>query len=95
MEEASLLEHWAINSPSEIVARRELTAAMTEEPDEMNLLEVMEFCSDVCLASPLYLLQIVREHCIENSAEICIAPLMAEIMSLKMSAFGQRVSQIH
>ena len=85
MEELFLLERQADISPSEIVALLAATA-MSEEADEMNLLEVMEFCSDVCLAHPLCLLQIV--HCIENSSEICIAPLMAEIMQLKLSPFG-------
>ncbi len=94
MEELFLLERQADISPSEIVALLAATA-MSEEPDEMNLLEVMEFCSDVCLAHPLCLLQIVREHCIENSSEICIAPLMAEIMQLKLSPFGRRLKQIH
>lgn len=93
MEELFLLERRADISPSEIIA--ELSAAMPEEPNEMNLLEVMEFCSDICLAHPLCLLQIVREHCAENASEICVAPLMAEIMSLKLSPFGRRLKQIH
>lgn len=92
MEELNLSEQWADNLPSETVAA--LMAAMPE-PDEMNLLEVMEFCSDICLAHPLCLLQIVEEHCAENSSEICVAPLMAEIMSLKLSPFGRRLRQIH
>ena len=94
MEEPFLLERRADISPNEIVALL-AAAAMSEEPDEMNLLEVMELCSDICLAPPLCLLQIVQEHCIENSSEICIVPLMAEIMSLKLSPFARRLKQIH
>ena len=93
MKELNLLEQWADNSPSETIALP--IAAAMPEPDEMNLLEVMEFCSDICLAHPLCLLQILEEHCAETQTEICIVPLMAEIMSLKMSPFGKRLTQIH
>jgi len=92
MKELNLLEQRAHNPPSETAA---LQAAEMPEPDEMNLLEVMEFCSDICLAHPLNLLQIVQEHCAEVSSEICVVPLMAEIMSLKLSRFGKRLTQIH
>lgn len=92
MKELILSEQHAGNLPSEAVA---LTLAAMPESDEMNLLEVMEFCSDICLAHPLCLLQIVEEHCAENSSEICVVPLMAEIMSLKLSPFGRRLRQIH
>ncbi len=93
MKELNLLEQRADNSPSETIALP--IAAAMPEPDEMNLLEVMEFCSDICLAHPLCLLQILEEHCAETQTEICIVPLMAEIMSLKMSPFGKRLTQIH
>ena len=92
MEEPNLSEQRADNLPSEPVALP-LTAML--ESDEMNLLDVMELCSDICLAHPLCLLQIVQEHCAEDSLEICVAPLMAEIMSLKLSPFGRRLRQIH
>lgn len=92
MEELNLWEQRAGNLPSETIS---LLAAVMPESDEMNLLEVMEFCSDICLAHPLCLLQIVEEHCAENSSEICVAPLMAEIMSLKLSPFARRLKQIH
>ncbi len=92
MEEPNLSEQRADNLPSETVALP-LTAML--ESDEMNLLDVMELCSDICLAHPLCLLQIVQEHCAEDSLEICVAPLMAEIMSLKLSPFGRRLRQIH
>ena len=95
MEELFLLERRAEITPSEIVAELSAAAMSAEEPDEMNLLEVMEFCSNICLAHPLILLQIVQEHCAESSSEICIVPLMAEIMSLKLSPFGRRLRQIH
>ncbi len=96
MKELNLLKQWADNSPSETIALPAAAAAISEsEPDEMNLLEVMEFCSDICLAHPLNLLQIVQEHCAETQAEICIVPLMAEIMLLKLSPFGKRLTQIH
>ena len=91
MEEVNLPEQSINSLPSETA----VPAAALPEPDEMNLLEVMEFCSDVCLAHPLCLLQIVEEHCAENSSEICVVPLMAEIMSLKLSPFGRRLRQIH
>lgn len=92
MEEPNLSEQRADNLPGETVA---LPLMALLEPDEMNLLDVMELCSDICLAHPLCLLQIVQEHCAEDSLEICVAPLMAEIMSLKLSPFGRRLRQIH
>lgn len=93
MEELSLLKQRADNLPSETVAP---PLAALSEPVEMNLLEVMELCSDICLAHPLCLLQIVQEHCAEEqTSEICVVPLMAEIMSLKLSPFGRRLRQIH
>lgn len=92
MEEPNLSEQRADNMPSKTVALP-LTALL--ESDELNLLDVMELCSDICLAHPLCLLQIVQEHCAEDSLEICVAPLMAEIMSLKLSPFGRRLRQIH
>jgi hypothetical protein len=92
MEEPNLSEQWADNLPGETVVLP-LTAML--EPDEMSLLDVMELCSDICLAHPLCLLQIVQEHCAEDSLEICVAPLMAEIMSLRLSPFGRRLRQIH
>ncbi len=94
MEELNLSKQRTDNLSSETVALP--VAVMPDEPDEMNLLDVMEFCSDICLAHPLCLLQIVQEHCAaENTSEICVVPLMAEIMSLKLSPFGRRLRQIH
>lgn len=93
MKDLNLLEQRADDLPNETAVAM-ATEAMTE-PEQMNLLEVMEFFSDICLAHPLCLLQIVEEHCAEISSEICVVPLMAEIMSLRLSPFGRRMSQIH
>lgn len=84
------------NLPCEFVApATAAAAAATAEPERMNLLELMELCADICLAHPLCLLEIVEQHCAETQTEICVAPLMTEIMSLRLSPFGQRFAQIH
>lgn len=58
--------------------------AITFQPEEaINLLEVMEICSDLCVTQPLHLLQILEECAV--SPEITPPPLLAEIMSLKVS----------
>lgn len=67
--------------------------AMTSQPEAMNLLEVMEICSELCLTHPFRLLQILEEYAV--SPEITVAPIFAEIMSLKVSRFGRRLEQIH
>ncbi len=67
--------------------------AITFQPEAINLLEVMEICSDLCVTQPLHLLQILEECAV--SPEITVAPLFAEIMSLKVSRFGRRLEQIH
>lgn len=68
--------------------------AITVQPEEaINLLEVMEICSDLCVTHPFRLLQILEECSV--SPEITVAPLLAEIMSLKVSRFGRRLEQIH
>lgn len=67
--------------------------AVTFQPDAINLIEVMEICSDLCVTHPLRLLQILEECAV--SPEITVAPLFAEIMSLKVSRFGRRLEQIH
>jgi len=53
----------------------------------------MEICSDLCVTHPLRLLQILEECAV--SPEITVAPIFAEIMSLKVSRFGRRLDQIH
>jgi len=67
--------------------------AVTFQPEAINLLEVMEICSDLCVTHPLRLLQILEECAV--SPEITVAPIFAEIMSLKVSRFGRRLDQIH
>lgn len=67
--------------------------AATAKADEFNLLEVMEFFSDICLADSLYLLQTLHES--SNVPERCVEPAMADIVSLKLSPFGRRLRQIH
>jgi hypothetical protein len=63
------------------------------QPEAINLLEVMEVCSELCVTHPLHLLQILEECAV--SPEITVAPIFAEIMSLKVSRFGRRLEQIH
>lgn len=67
--------------------------AITFQKDAINLLEVMEVCSELCVTRPLRLLQILEECAV--SPEITVAPIFAEIMSLKVSRFGRRLEQIH
>lgn len=67
--------------------------ATTFQTDAISLLEVMEICSDLCVTQPLRLLQILEECAV--SPEITVAPIFAEIMSLKVSRFGRRLEQIH
>lgn len=67
--------------------------AVNFPPEAINLLEVMEICSDLCVTHPLRLLQILEECAV--SPDITVAPLFAEIMSLKVSRFGRRLEQIH
>ena len=66
---------------------------MTFQSEEINLLEVMEICSELCVTHPFRLLQILEECSV--SPEITLPPLFAEIMSLKVSRFGRRLEQIH
>ena len=99
MEELILLElerGWS--SPSETIAlpsQSSLPEEAMPDSEEMTLLDLMEFCSDVCLRHPLTILEILHEHCAESQSESCVAPLMAEIMSLRLSPFGRRLRLIH
>lgn len=88
MEEPNILEQLTDNLPGETVA---LTAAA--KSDGLNLIDVMEICSDLCVMHPAHLLQMLEESLI--SPEITLAPAFAEIMSLKVSPFGKRLTQIH
>lgn len=67
--------------------------AMSLQPEAINLLEVMEICSDLCVTHPVHLLQILDECAV--SPEITLPVLFAEIMALKVSRFGRRLEQIH
>lgn len=69
------------------------TEAVIFQPEAINLLEVMEICSDLCVTHPVRLLQILEDCAV--SPEITVAPLFAEIMALKVSRFGRRLEQIH
>ena len=88
-------EHSMNNLPCEFVASAIAATAATVELERMNLLELMELCADICLAHPLCLLEIVEQHCAETQTEVFVVPLMVEIMSLRLSPFGQRLAQIH
>ena len=87
-------------STNELLQDAATAAAATAQPEAVtfrqeaiNLLEVMEICSDLCVTHPLRLLQILEECAV--SPDITIAPIFAEIMSLKVSRFGRRLDQIH
>ena len=90
MEELIMTEQSTSFSSSEIAAA---IAAAAELGDQMSLLEVMEFFSDICLAHPICLLEVLRKSA--SAAEICVEPAMADIMSLRSSPFGRRMKQIH
>jgi hypothetical protein len=86
MEKLDMSEQRADNLPSD-------AAVETVIADEFNLLEVMEFFSDVCLTDSLYLLQTLHESA--GVPESRIEPAMTDIVSLKLSPFGRRLRQIH
>ncbi len=88
MEKLIMSEQSTNDLPSETVV-----PPTSERGGELNLLEVMEICSDLCVTHPFRLLQILEECAV--SPEITVVPLMAEIMSLKISPFGKRLRQIH
>ena len=88
MKEMNMSEQSANELPCE-----NATAMTAAQPEAINLLEVMEICSDLCVTHPARLLQILEECAV--SPEITVAPLVAEIMWLKCSRFGKRLEQIH
>lgn len=93
---SNMSEHSTNESPRDAATAATATAqpeAVTFPPEAINLLEVMEICSDLCVTHPLRLLQILEECAV--SPEITVAPIFAEIMSLKVSRFGRRLEQIH
>lgn len=74
------------NQPSRTVA------AATEA--ELNLLEVMEIFSWLCVTDPILLLQIL-DDCAADVSAISRESSMAEFMWLKLSPFGRRLKQIY
>jgi hypothetical protein len=69
------------------------SATTTATPDELTLLEMMQIFSTVCFLHPLELLQIL-EDC-EDSPPACRMMLFTELMSVRDSPYGKRLSQIH
>ncbi len=69
-------------------------AATATTEVELNLLEVMEIFSTICVTHPIRLLQILDEG-EEDSPETCRESSMAGFMSLKLSPFGRRLREIH
>jgi len=65
---------------------------MPQDDHTLNLLDVMEICSNMCL-SQLLAAQILEEG--EDLSEICDAKLAGEIALLRVSPFGKRLAQIH
>jgi len=90
---SNMSEHSVNESPLEAAAVMNQPEAAAFQPEAINLLEVMEICSDLCVTHPFRLLQILEECAV--SPEITPPPIFAEIMSLKVSRFGKRLEQIH
>ena len=59
--------------------------------DTLNLLDVMEICSHMCL-SEMLAAQILEGA---DLSEVCNQKLADEIALLKVSPFGKRLTQIH
>jgi hypothetical protein len=70
-------------------------ATMTADEGDLNLIEVMEIFSTICVTHPIRLLQILDDCCAECTPENFRESSMAEFMSLKLSPFGRRLRQIH
>jgi len=87
MEEPNILEQLTNSLPNETAV------PLTAKPDELTLIEVMEICSDLCVTHPFCLLQMLEEVLL--LPEITLESAFAEIMSLKVSPFGKRLTQIH
>lgn len=71
------------------INRDELPSALTS--DTLNLLDVMEICSHMCL-SEMLAAQILEGA---DLSEVCNQKLADEIALLKVSPFGKRLAQIH
>lgn len=63
--------------------------------DDLNLIEIMEIFSTICVTHPIRLLQILDDCADECSSEDSRNSSMAEFMSLKLSPFGRRFRKIH
>ncbi|MDQ3751223.1 MAG: hypothetical protein M3367_19730 [Acidobacteriota bacterium] len=70
------------------------TTIVTTVEDDLNLIEVMEIFSTICVTHPIRLLQILDE-CEEDTPDICRGSSIAGFMSLKLSPFGRRFREIH
>lgn len=89
MKELNMSEQSTSEPPCETA-----TAMTADQPEAINLLEVMEICSDLCVTHPARLLQILEE-CAVSPEITALAATVAEIMWLKCSRFGKRLEQIH
>lgn len=66
----------------------------TVEKDDLDLTQVMEIFSTICVTHPVRLMEIL-ETCAGCLSEDFRESSMAEFMSLKQSAFGKRMTLIH
>lgn len=64
------------------------------EKNNLDLIEVMEIFSTICVTHPIRLMEIL-ETCAGCLSEDFRESSMAEFMSLKQSAFGRRMTLIH
>ena len=71
------------------INRDESPSALTS--DTLNLLDVMEICSHMCL-SEMLAAQILEGA---DLSEVCNQKLADEIALLKVSPFGKRLARIH
>lgn len=71
------------------IIRGELPSPQTS--DALNLLDVMEICSNMCLS------QMLAAQILDGAdlSEVCDPQLAAEIALLKISPFGKRLARIH
>lgn len=93
MEKLNIPEQSTANLPN-CATTVNLASAAAEA--ELNLLEVMEIFSTICVTHPIRLLQILDEcEAEENLPEIFRESAMSEFMSFKLSPFGKRLRQIH
>ena len=82
-----------LNSPENGEISTSGSLATTASQDELTLLEIMQMFSTICFLHPLELLQILEEC--EDSPPACRMLLFTELMSVRDSPYGKRLSQIH